>query len=142
MRFLGLDIGEVRIGVALSDESGTIASPLTTVAAKQPYDAIAAEFRAICEENEVRALVVGLPFSMSGGAGGTSARAAKTLGRKLAQTLGLKVAFADERFTTALADRALLEADVNRKKRKTVVDKVAAALMLQTFLDGRRNRDA
>ena len=142
MRFLGLDIGEVRIGVALSDESGTIASPLTTVSAKQPYDAVATEFRQICEENEVRALVVGLPFSMSGGTGGTSARAAKTLGRKLARTLGLKVAFCDERFTTALADRALLEADVNRKKRKTVVDKVAAALMLQTFLDGRRNRDA
>jgi putative Holliday junction resolvase len=137
MRFLGLDIGTVRIGAALSDDSGTIASPLATISATQPETAIQAEVQRICEEHEVEMLVVGLPLSMGGQGGGRSARKSKKLGRSLGEALGLPVAFADERFTTVQAVRVLIDANVDRKKRKTVVDKVAAAVMLQAFLDKR-----
>lgn len=137
MRFLGLDIGTVRIGVALSDDTGTIASPLTMISAKQSPLQIRAAVQQICEECEVEMLVVGLPLSMGGQGGGTSARLSKKLGKELGEALGMPVAFVDERFTTAQADRALIGANVDRKKRKTVVDKIAAAIILQAFLDAR-----
>jgi len=142
MRFLGLDIGTVRIGAALSDDSGTIATPFAVISATQPQAQLAAEVRRICEENEVDMLVVGLPLSIGGQAGGRTARLSKKLGRALGEASGLPVAFADERFTTAQADRALIGANVDRKQRKSVVDKVAAAIMLQAFLDARSDGDA
>jgi putative holliday junction resolvase len=137
MRFLGLDIGTVKIGVALSDESGTIASPLTVLSARQGFPALLSELERICTENEVGELVVGLPLSLGGGARGESARTARTLGDRLAHALGMDVTYIDERFTTAEADRMLVTADVKRQKRKAVVDKIAAALLLQAHLDAR-----
>ena len=141
MRCLGLDIGTVRIGVALSDETGTIASPLTMLRAEQPFEQLSETVRELCEANDVELLVVGLPLSMSGAAGGKSARLARKLGKALGAALALDVRFADERFTTAVADRALIGANVDRRKRKTLVDKVAAAVMLQTFLDAGFHRE-
>ncbi len=137
MRYLGLDIGTVRIGVALSDESGTIASPLVSLSAKQGLGALLGEMRKICEENDVGGLVVGLPLSLTGDDRGESARLARTMGEKLGESLELEVSYVDERFTTAQADRLLVTANVRRSKRKTVVDKVAASLLLQSFLDTR-----
>ncbi len=137
MRFLGLDIGTVRIGLALSDETGLIASPLGTVSAAQPFENIATELADICSENNVTVLVVGLPLSMSGQSRGATARLCKAMGKRLGETLNLKTVFVDERFTTAQADRVLISGNVNRKKRKQTVDKVAAAIMLQNFLDER-----
>ncbi len=137
MRYLGLDIGTVRIGVALSDETGLIASPLTAIAAKQPFEALAKALSQICEENEVGMLVVGMPLSMNGGARGTSARMAKSLGKRLGETLGLKVTFVDERFTSTLAEQALLQGNMRRAHRRQNIDKVAAAVLLQGFLDGK-----
>jgi putative Holliday junction resolvase len=137
MRFLGLDIGTVKIGVALSDESGTIASPLVVLSAREGFSALLAEIERICSENDVGALVVGLPLSLGGGARGESARLARTLGDRLSAALGIDVTYVDERFTTAAADRALVTAEVKRQKRRAVVDKVAAALLLQAHLDAR-----
>jgi putative Holliday junction resolvase len=137
MRFLGLDIGTVRIGAALSDETGLIASPLTMIKAKQPFEALVKSLSQICEENEVGMLVVGMPLSMDGGGRGDSARMAKSMGKRLGEALKLKVAFVDERFTSIVAEQALLSSDMKRSKRKENIDKVAAAIMLQTFLDMR-----
>lgn len=139
---MGLDIGTVRIGVALSDDSGTIASPLTVIPAEQPFEAVRDEVARICEEHEANRLVVGLPLSMSGEGGGVSARAAKKMGKKLGEALGIRVAFIDERFTSVQADRALLGANMGRRKRKGVIDKVAAAILLQAYLDARPDNES
>jgi putative Holliday junction resolvase len=141
MRFMGLDIGTVRIGVALSDETGTIASPLCALLAKQGFSRVLEELREICEAESVGTLVVGMPLSLGGEAKGESARRAKSLGDRLAEALGIDVVYVDERFTTSEANRMLVGADVRRNQRKKVVDKVAASLLLQSYLDARQERD-
>jgi putative Holliday junction resolvase len=78
-----------------------------------------------------------MPLALDGDARGESARLAKTLGDKISEALGIEVVYVDERFTTAEADRMLVSADVTRQKRKAVVDKVAASLLLQSYLDTR-----
>ena len=140
MRILGLDVGKARIGVALSDETGTIATPLTTLDGKQKGALLIRQIRNICEENEVATVVIGLPLSMSGGDRGESARMARTFGRAIEGTLDITVVYMDERFTSTQAERALLDANLSRKQRKGVIDKVAASLILQSYLDG-KSRD-
>ena len=139
MRSLGLDIGKTRIGVALSDETGTIASPFTTLDARESTLVLRKKIGEICEENDVSCIVIGLPLSMSGGDRGESARMAKAFGNGLEETMDITVVYMDERFSTTQAERALVDADVSRRRRKTVVDKVAAALILQAFLDSKDN---
>ena len=133
MRILALDVGTRRIGVAISDESALIAQPVDYIDVKStnPVNEIAR----LCRKNGVNRVVVGLPLSMSGGDRGTSSRRAKALGKVLEEQVGLEVVYFDERFTTTQADRALIEGNVSRQKRKEVVDKVAAALILQAYLD-------
>ncbi|MBN2719389.1 MAG: Holliday junction resolvase RuvX [Deltaproteobacteria bacterium] len=132
-RILALDVGSRRIGVALSDETQLIAQPLEyiDVKAENPVNAIAR----LCREHQVGRVVVGLPLSMSGGDRGESSRRARALGKVLAEKVKLEVVYFDERFTTTQADRALIEGNVSRQKRRHVVDKVAAALILQGYLD-------
>jgi putative holliday junction resolvase len=142
MRVLGLDMGKVRIGVALSDETGTIASPLTTLDARESMDALSARIGDICIENQVDTIVIGLPLSMSGGDRGESARMVRIMGRALGAALGIPVTYLDERFTSTQAERALVGANVSRKRRKNVIDKVAASLILQTYLDGRQGDES
>lgn len=136
MRILALDVGTRRIGVAISDESALIAQPLNYIDVKSinPVNEIAR----LCRENRVKRVIVGLPLSMSGGDRGTSSRRAKALGKVLEEKVGLEVVYFDERFTTTQADRALIEGNVSRQKRREVVDKVAAALILQAYLDSLR----
>ncbi len=136
MRILGLDVGSVRVGVALSDEDGIIASPLDVIEAEAGE--VVAAIGALCAAHGVRQVVVGLPLSMSGGERGDSARRAKALGTALAERLDVDVIFRDERFSTAAADRSLIGGNVRRAQRKDVVDKVAAALILQGYLDEQR----
>lgn len=140
MRYLGLDVGDVRIGVALSDESATIASGLPTVARVGPKK----DLKAVAEL--VRAhgageLVVGLPKRLDGTIG---PQAEKVLGfmEGLKRHVSVPVVAWDERFTTALAQQALIEGDVSRRDRKDHVDKVAAILILQNYLDYRKVADA
>ncbi len=137
MRALGLDLGSTRIGVAVSDRSGTIASPLTVIerggSRHQDHQRIAALVR----EEEADVVVVGLPRSLSGGEG-PAARAAAAEITALASVVGVPVETHDERFTTVTATRALAEAGVRGRARRQVVDKVAAAVILQAWLDARR----
>lgn len=136
MRALGLDLGAARIGVAVSDRSGTVASPLTVVARSGN---VAADHRCLArlvEEEEAEIVVVGLPLSLSGQSG-RAAQAAQTEMAALASVLAVPVVSHDERFTTRTAQQALREGGVKRAKQRAVVDKVAAAVMLQAWLDAR-----
>lgn len=136
MRILGLDIGTVRIGVAVSDETLTIASPLTTLNARSSHEELTRQINVICKENQISKIVIGLPLSMSGGDRGESARMARRFGDALAEALdGVEVDYLDERFTSTQAERCLVSANLSRKRRKSAIDKVAAALILQSYLD-------
>jgi putative Holliday junction resolvase len=135
VRVLGLDLGSKRIGVAVSDRSGTIATPLTVLQRQRDR---AADHRAIASlvaEEEAERVVVGLPLQLDG-AVGPAARSALAEAEELATVVLVPVETFDERLTTVSADRALLEAGMRAPARRTVVDKVAAAVMLQAWLDG------
>lgn len=139
MRALGLDLGSKRIGVAVSDRSGTIATPLTVLARTRRW---ADDHRRIAElvvEEEAELVVVGLPLSLSGEIG-PAARAAIAEADQIATVVGVPVETYDERLTTVTADRALMEARMPADARRRVVDKVAAAVMLQSWLDARAAR--
>jgi putative Holliday junction resolvase len=138
MRVLGLDLGSKRIGVALSDPSGVIASPLTTLERRGGERDLAA-VGALVREHEVGAIVVGLPLHMDGRRG-PEAEAARRFARALADAVGVPVDTLDERWTTVEAERALRESGRKGRKRRAVVDAVAAAILLRTWLDRRRGR--
>lgn len=137
-RALGVDLGSVRIGLAISDRSGTIASPLTVLRRSRSRQHDLGEIARIAREEEAEVIVVGLPLSMSG-EHGKAARAATAEARRLATVTDVPVELHDERLTTVTADRHLLEAQVRAPQRRQVVDKVAAAVMLQSWLDSRRS---
>lgn len=136
MRALGLDLGSKRIGVAVSDRSGVIASPLTVVHRSGSRRTDHARLTALAREEEAELVVVGLPLSLDGRVG-PAASAAVDEARQLATVIGVPVETFDERFTTVSADRALRAANVRGAARRQVVDKVAAAVMLQAYLDRR-----
>ncbi|MFZ9627977.1 MAG: Holliday junction resolvase RuvX [Ilumatobacteraceae bacterium] len=136
MRALGIDFGSKRIGVAVSDRSGTIASPLTVL---QRSGSVARDHAAIARlvvDEEAEVVVVGLPLNMDGSMG-PAARAAVTEAKALATVVGVPVISVDERRTTVTAERAMKEASMRAEDRRKVVDKVAAAVILQHWLDGR-----
>lgn len=133
---MGLDVGDRTVGVALSDELGWTAQPLKTLRRRQ-RDRDLDLLRGLAEDAGVSAVVVGLPLSMSGVEGGR-ARRVKAFAAALETRLGVPVVFWDERLSTVAAERVLLEADLSRAKRKKQVDKVAAAIILQGYLDSIR----
>jgi putative Holliday junction resolvase len=137
-RVLGLDPGERRIGVALSDATGIIAQPHMVIDRRRQD--LAATLRTLYEEHEVGTVVVGLPVSLSGEEG-ASARRARAFGAKVEDILGCQVVYQDERFTTVQAEDALLEAGMRRVERREKRDKIAAALMLQAYLDAGRGEE-
>lgn len=136
MRALGLDLGSKRIGVAVSDPSGTIASPLTVLerarARRDDHQRIAG----LVEDEGVGVLVVGLPISLSGDEG-PAAIAARDEVAALTTVVRVPVETWDERLTTVTAQRVLREARVGHPERRKVVDMIAAAVMLQSWLDAR-----
>lgn len=142
MRCLGLDVGERRIGVAVSDETQSIAQPLEVLAAGSSAAAAVRALAALAAEHEVETIVVGLPLSLGGGDRGAAAARAREIGEGLRRTGAAKVVYLDERFSTAEAERLLIGAGVRRDKRRAVVDKLAAAIILQAYLDARRARSA
>lgn len=137
MRALGLDIGSKRIGVALSDQSGIIAQALETVPATNPERDILRIIE-IVREHDVTEIVIGVPYNMDGSEG-PQALKIRQFEELLLKNVTVPVYEWDERLTTVAAERALLEADMSRAKRKKIVDQVAAALILQGHLDRRRN---
>lgn len=137
MSLLALDVGSKRIGVAVADPTGTFALPLTVIdrtnlkADLQRISELAAQYNA-------KEMVVGDPVTLSG-ARGPAAENIDRFVEQLARVFGGRIHRVDERMTTAQATKSLIAADVSRSKRKTVVDKMAAALILETFLARRRS---
>lgn len=140
MRALGLDLGTKRIGVAVSDRSGTIATPLTVIQRSGRRSLDHQRIAALVTEEEAEVLVIGMPLSLSGAAG-PMARSAATEARELSTVVGVPVETYDERLTTVSADRVLMESGLRADQRRKVVDKVAAAVMLQAWLDSRAALD-
>ena len=138
MRLLGLDLGEKTIGLALSDRLLTVATPMQTLK-RGKFAADAARLDVIISEQGVGGLVVGLPLNMDG-SDGPSAQSARAFGRNWAGHSPLPLMFQDERLSTSAITRTLIEADTSRKRREEVVDKMAAAYILQLALDRLRNR--
>jgi putative Holliday junction resolvase len=136
MRVLGLDIGEKRIGVAVSDPSGTVASPLTVLDAASAL-ANGADLVRIAEDYDVGAVVVGLPLSMDG-TEGPQTQTVRNAAQRLAGFLRVPFEFADERLSSVEASRAMEAAGVTSRQARGRVDSVAASVFLQSYLDARR----
>ena len=135
MRIAALDVGEARIGVAVSDELGITAQPVGVVrrvGGRRDLDALAEMLAPYAPER----LVVGLPLGLRGDEGPQAVRV-RSFATKAGERLGLPVEFWDERLTTVAAERVLIEADVSRRRRRDVVDKMAASLILQGYLASR-----
>lgn len=133
MRYAGLDVGTRTIGVAVSDPLGFTAQGITTVKRKSMEDDLAGLAK-IFSEYSVTGIVVGLPKNMDGTIG-PQAQMSLDFGAFLEERTGMKVEFWDERLTTRASHRIMLEADFSRKKRKSLVDKIAATFILQGYLD-------
>lgn len=133
---MGLDVGEKRIGVALSDEGGLIASPRETLERKGNKKDIA-HLLELARREEVTEIVVGMPYSLDGSVGPQAEKVNRFV-EALRSATEVPVKLWDERLSTVSAERALLEADMSRSKRRGTVDRVAAALILQSYLDAER----
>ena len=139
MRALGIDLGSKRIGVAVSDRSGTIATPLTVIQRSGSTKVDHQRIASLVAEEEAEVVVVGLPFNMNGTLG-PAARAAMAEAKALSTVVEVPVETHDERRTTVTADAALMELKMRAQARRRIIDKVAAAVMLQSWLDGRAAR--
>ncbi|MDI6900191.1 MAG: Holliday junction resolvase RuvX [Anaerosomatales bacterium] len=135
MRFLALDIGEKRIGVAVSDPAGIVATPVTVLDAEE-VERDPCALRELAEERDVQVVVIGLPVTLAGEEGPQAARV-RAAAERIGAELGLPIEWWDERLSTATARRALAEGGVSARKSRGDVDRLAAAVFLQAFLDRR-----
>lgn len=135
-RIMGLDVGGKRTGVAIADELGITARPVGFVA-RGPRDR--EELARLVRDYDVRSLVAGLPAGMSGREGPQAADV-RAYASALAADLELPLDFWDERFTSSIAERALIDSGARKSKRRERIDAVAAAVMLQSYLDNRAHR--
>jgi len=133
MRILALDHGTVRIGVALSDELKMIASPLEYIPA-EPFADFLLRLKALMEDKQVEQIVVGMPRNMDGSYG-PAAEKVRAFIERLRSEVTIPIRTWDERLTSSQANRILIEGNVRRDKRKETVDKMAAAILLQSYLD-------
>jgi putative Holliday junction resolvase len=136
-RLMGVDLGSKTIGLALSDVSLTVATPLETIR-RTKFTADATRLLALAAEHGAGGLVIGLPVNMDG-TEGPAAQSARAFARNLEKLSALPVAFWDERLSTAAVTRTLIEADASRARRAEVVDKLAAAYILQGALERLRS---
>ena len=135
MRYIGLDLGTKTLGISVSDETKTIASPLKTLRfSENNNDEILNELESIVKDFNVEKIVLGLPKNMNNTIG-ERALVTMEFQKKISDLLNIPVILQDERLSTVSAHNYLLEANVSRKKRKGVVDKMAANIILQTYLD-------
>jgi putative holliday junction resolvase len=130
---IGLDLGTKTIGIAVSDVERRIATPLTTIK-RVKFGVDFAALQEIVQARNVKALILGLPLNMDGSEG-PRVQATRAFVRNLLQKADWPITYVDERLTTAEAERAMIAADVSRKKRAAVIDQAAAAIILQTALD-------
>ncbi len=138
MRALGLDVGERRIGVAVSDTLGIAAGRLVTIE-RRGLQADLEALRELIHQQAVEVVVVGIPLSLRGGQG-PQARRVQAFAEALQRRIGVPIEFVDERLTTVQGTRALIETGLSARRRKAVVDQVAAQLILQQYLETRRAR--
>lgn len=132
-RLMGLDLGTKTLGLALSDVTRTIASGLTTLS-RTKFSADVRQLLELAGRHDVGGFVIGLPLNLDG-SGGPRAQATRAFARNLGKMTPIPILYWDERLSTAEAERMLLEADLSRRRRAQVVDKVAATLILQSALD-------
>lgn len=138
MRYLGLDLGTKTLGVAVSDLTGTIATSLTILRHENNHEYLLEELKKIIIEKNVETIVLGLPKNMNNTIG-ERGEMVLSFKEKLEKSIDLPIILEDERLTTRVAENILITADVSRKKRKKVIDKMAANIILQSYLDRRRN---
>ena len=136
MRILGLDIGETRIGVAVSDPSGSVATPLVVLDARRALGD-GRDLGRIVDDYDIELLVAGLPLSLDGTEGPQAARV-RQVAKRLAERAALPLDFADERLSSVQARRSMTAAGVSDRAKRGSVDMVAAAIFLQGYLDARR----
>lgn len=132
-RIAGFDIGKKRIGVAISDETNTIAVGLEVIAVDRTHDPIK-DIQRIVQKYGIKEIVVGLPLNMNGSEGEAANSVHKFI-TKIKEKINIEVQTFDERLTTKQGEDILIQADMSRRKRKAVIDKLAAQIILQTYLD-------
>ena len=130
---LGIDLGKKRTGIAVSDINQKIASPLKVIE-NMKFNEILNILEKIVTERNICAIIVGDPINMDGSIGPKS-QSSRSFIRNLSKELNIPILLWDERLTTVSAERSLLEADISRKKRQQIIDKIAASIILQNFLD-------
>ena len=138
-RLLGLDVGTKTIGMALSDVTRSVATPFDTIR-RSKFTADAKTIREVVEKNQVGALVIGFPLNLDGSEG-PRAQSTRAFARNLAAHVTVPMVFWDERLSTAAVERHLIEADASRKSRAEVIDRIAAAYILQGALERLRRLD-
>ena len=131
---MALDVGDVRIGIAVSDLMGIIANPLETYTRKGNLDVDAQYVADLAKSKEVSTIVSGLPLGLNGQENEQTAKTREFVD-KLKSVCDVPIEYLDERFTTLSAERVLIEGNVRREDRKKVIDKVAATIILQNYLD-------
>ena len=136
MRYLGLDLGSITLGVAVSDKTGLIASNLETIRHNEEYDDLLVKVKELVESLEIDAVVLGFPKNMNNTIG-PKGELSLEFKSKLEEILSIPIYLQDERLSTKSATDMLIQGNVSRKNRKKVVDSVAATIILQTYLDGR-----
>ena len=136
MRYLGLDLGSRTLGVAVSDKTGTIASSVKIIRHNEDYDRLIGDVCDLVREYEVDAIVLGFPKNMNGSIG-PKGELSIDFKQKLETVLKVPIYLQDERLTTKSATDMLIQGNVSRKKRKAVIDSVAATIILQSYLDRR-----
>ncbi len=132
-RIMALDVGEKRVGVAISDPLGITAQPVS-VLKREDFKKLMQSIRELIDEFGVGKVVVGVPYNMRGEKGSSAVKIMEFI-ELMKKNIDVEVDLMDERFSTAFSERAMLEADATRKKRRENIDKVAAAVILQGYLD-------
>ena len=139
MRYLGLDLGSKTLGMALSDKTGLIATSLKIVRHNEEYDKLVDEVLKVVDEYQVEGIVLGLPKNMNNSIG-FKGELSIEFKKKLEEVLSIPVILEDERLTTKEAENILISNDTSRKKRKKVIDSMAASIILQSYLDKRKEK--
>ena len=137
MRYLGLDLGSKTLGVAISDKTGLIASSYTVIRHDEDYSSLIIEIARLVQEKEIDEIVLGLPKHMNNDLG-EKGKLSVWFQKQLQDQLKIPVHLEDERLTTRQAENVLIHNDTSRKKRKKVIDSVAATIILQSYLDRKR----
>lgn len=141
MRYLGLDLGTKTLGISMSDKLGIIASSYGTIRFEnEDYDSLLPQIKEIIDQNEVDIVVLGLPRNMNNTLG-ERANITLEFKDKLSKYLNMEVNMQDERLSSVEANNYLIQSDMSRKKRKTKVDSVAATIILETYMERRKNNE-